>query len=101
MDFVHLHLHTQYSVLDGAIKIKDTTVARQVGDETKYEVTAKGLMSCVKDLGQKAVAMTDHGVMSGVIEFSETAKNTAYTLLLVAKFMLLRAVVSTGTFLRV
>ncbi|MDR2337621.1 MAG: DNA polymerase III subunit alpha [Deltaproteobacteria bacterium] len=74
MDFVHLHLHTQYSVLDGAIKIKDTTVAKQIGDETKYEVKAKGLMSRVKDLGQKAVAMTDHGVMSGVIEFTETAK---------------------------
>ena len=49
-DFVHLHVHTEYSLLDGACRIK-------------------GLVSRVKALGQKAVAITDHGVMYGVIDF--------------------------------
>lgn len=52
--FVHLHLHTQYSVLDGAIKINDC-IAR------------------AKALGQPAVAMTDHGNMHGAIEFYKAA----------------------------
>ena len=50
MSFVHLHLHTQYSLLDGANKI------------------AK-LIPQVKALGMPAVAMTDHGNMFGAIEF--------------------------------
>lgn len=54
-DFVHLHLHTQYSLLDGAIKIKP-------------------LMEYVKEQGMPAVAMTDHGNMFGAIEFYQTAQ---------------------------
>ncbi len=55
--FAHLHLHTQYSMLDGAIKIKE-------------------LIAKAKELGQKAVAVTDHGVMHGVVEFySEAIQN--------------------------
>lgn len=55
--FAHLHLHTQYSMLDGAIKIKE-------------------LVAKAKELGQKAVAVTDHGVMHGAIEFySEAIQN--------------------------
>lgn len=54
-DFTHLHLHTQYSVLDGAIKIKE-------------------LINQVQALGQTAVAMTDHGNMHGAIEFYQAAK---------------------------
>lgn len=54
-DFVHLHLHTQYSLLDGAAKIS--------------EVIRKA-----KDLGQTALAITDHGVMYGAIEFYKAAK---------------------------
>lgn len=50
VDFVHLHNHTEYSLLDGACRIK-------------------GLISRVKELGQKAVAITDHGVMYGCIDF--------------------------------
>lgn len=50
MAFVHLHVHTEYSLLDGACRIK-------------------GLVSRVKQLGQKAVAITDHGVMYGCIDF--------------------------------
>ena len=54
-DFAHLHLHTQYSVLDGAIKIPN-------------------LVQAIKGLNQKAVAITDHGVMHGVIEFYQAMR---------------------------
>src|SRR5262245_40536059 len=54
MGFVHLHLHTQYSLLDGANKI-DALIPR------------------VKALGMPAVAMTDHGNMFGAVEFYRTA----------------------------
>ena len=54
MSFVHLHLHTQYSLLDGANKI-DNLIPR------------------VKELGMPAVAMTDHGNMFGAIDFYRTA----------------------------
>ena len=53
MSFVHLHTHTQYSLLDGSNKIGDY-VAR------------------VKELGMTAAAITDHGVMYGVIDFYKT-----------------------------
>ena len=55
MSFVHLHLHTEYSLLDGACRIGR-------------------LMDRVKALGQDAVAITDHGVMYGVIDFYKAAK---------------------------
>ena len=55
MSFVHLHLHTEYSLLDGACRID-------------------GLMDRVKELGQTAVAITDHGVMYGCIDFYKAAK---------------------------
>ncbi len=54
MSFVHLHLHTQYSLLDGANKIAE-------------------LIPRVKALGMPAVAMTDHGNMFGAVEFYQTA----------------------------
>lgn len=50
MDFVHLHLHTEYSLLDGSSKIPQ-------------------LVKRVKELGMKSCAITDHGVMYGVIDF--------------------------------
>ena len=50
MSFVHLHTHTEYSLLDGSNKISEY-VAR------------------VKALGMNAAAITDHGVMFGVIDF--------------------------------
>ncbi|MBQ0067811.1 MAG: DNA polymerase III subunit alpha, partial [Phascolarctobacterium sp.] len=50
MKFTHLHVHTQYSLLDGAAKIDD-------------------LINRVKELGMDAVAITDHGVMYGVVDF--------------------------------
>ncbi|MBE6757718.1 MAG: DNA polymerase III subunit alpha [Ruminococcaceae bacterium] len=55
MGFVHLHIHSEYSLLDGACRIE-------------------GLLARVKALGQTAVAVTDHGVMYGIAEFYEAAK---------------------------
>ena len=52
--FAHLHLHTQYSLLDGAIRLKD-------------------LLPRVKDLGMDTVAITDHGNMYGAVDFYKTA----------------------------
>ncbi len=53
-DFVHLHLHTQYSLLDGAIKLKD-------------------LFPLAVEMGYDAVAITDHGNMFGVVKFFQKA----------------------------
>ena len=55
MNFAHLHVHTEYSLLDGSNKIKEY-VAR------------------VKELGMNSAAITDHGVMYGVIDFYREAK---------------------------
>ena len=55
MGFVHLHVHTEFSLLDGACRIK-------------------GIMDRVKELGQDSIAITDHGVMYGVIDFYKAAK---------------------------
>ena len=55
MSFVHLHVHSEYSLLDGACRVG-------------------GLMERVKELGQTAVAITDHGVMYGCIDFYKAAK---------------------------
>ena len=54
-EFVHLHLHTEYSLLDGSGKIKK-------------------LMSQAKDLGMKSIAITDHGVMYGLVDFFKAAE---------------------------
>lgn len=56
MSFTHLHLHTEYSLLDGACRIKD-------------------LVKRVKELGMDSVAITDHGVMFGVIDFYKACKS--------------------------
>ncbi len=53
--FVHLHVHTQYSLLDGASRIPE-------------------LVKRAKELGQTAIAITDHGVMYGVIDFYRACK---------------------------
>lgn len=54
-DFVHLHNHTQYSLLDGLTKLP-------------------ALVEHIKNLGMESVAITDHGTMSGAVEFYKTAK---------------------------
>jgi DNA polymerase-3 subunit alpha len=55
MDFAHLHVHTQYSLLDGACRIEQ-------------------LLPTVKDMGMEHCAITDHGVMYGVVDFYKQAK---------------------------
>lgn len=55
MSFVHLHVHTEYSLLDGACRIDR-------------------MMERVKELGQDSIAITDHGVMYGCIDFYKVAK---------------------------
>jgi DNA polymerase-3 subunit alpha len=55
MNFTHLHVHTEYSLLDGSNKIKECVLR-------------------VKELGMDSVAITDHGVMFGVIDFYRAAK---------------------------
>ena len=54
-DFVHLHVHSEYSLLDGMSKIKDLPVR-------------------AKELGMKAIALTDHGVMYGAVDFYKECK---------------------------
>lgn len=54
-DFVHLHVHTEYSLLDGAGRVER-------------------LVERAKDLGMKSLAITDHGVMYGVVDFYKKAK---------------------------
>ena len=55
MNFTHLHVHTEYSLLDGASKIKE-------------------LVARTKELGMDSIAITDHGVMYGVIDFYRAAR---------------------------
>ena len=55
MAFAHLHVHTEYSLLDGSNKIKE-------------------YVKRVKELGMDSAAITDHGVMYGVIDFYRAAK---------------------------
>ena len=55
MGYVHLHVHSEYSLLDGACRIRD-------------------LVSRVKEMGQTSVAITDHGVMYGAVAFYKEAK---------------------------
>jgi len=54
-DFVHLHVHTEYSLLDGASRIQD-------------------VLDCAKELGMTSLAITDHGVMYGALDFYSKAK---------------------------
>ena len=55
--FVHLHCHTDYSMLDGACEIGE-------------------LMKMTSEMGMPAVAMTDHGNLFGAVEFYNNAKDT-------------------------
>ena len=54
-DFVHLHIHSEFSLLDGANRIKDLPVR-------------------AKELGMNAMAITDHGVMYGALDFYKACK---------------------------
>ena len=54
-NFTHLHVHTQFSLLDGAARISD-------------------LVARAKSMGQTSLAITDHGVMYGVVDFYRACK---------------------------
>ena len=58
-DFVHLHLHTLYSLLDGAIRIGD-------------------LSRTVKERGMSTVAVTDHGNLFGAVDFYRSARAASW-----------------------
>lgn len=57
MSFVHLHCHSEYSLLDGAVRVED-------------------LIKKTKDFGMPAVALTDHGNLYGAVSFYQATKNT-------------------------
>ena len=78
MAFTHLHVHTEYSLLDGSNKIKEY-VAR------------------VKELGMDSAAITDHGVMYGVIDFYRAAKAAGINPILVPASTARSAVATTVT----
>ncbi|MCK5676824.1 MAG: PHP domain-containing protein, partial [Verrucomicrobia bacterium] len=55
--FCHLHFHTSYSLLDSAVKIKEA-------------------VSAAKDMGMEHMAMTDHGVLYGAVDFYKTCRSS-------------------------
>lgn len=61
--FTHLHVHTQYSLLDGAARINE-------------------LVARAKELGMDSLAITDHGAMYGVIDFYKECKKNGISLYL-------------------
>ena len=70
-NFVHLHVHTEYSLLDGSARISD-------------------LLDRCKELGMPGIAITDHGAMYGVVDFYKEAKKEVLNLLSAVKCMLRR-----------
>ena len=68
MSFAHLHVHTEYSLLDGSNKIKE-------------------YVSRVKELGMNSAAITDHGVMYGVIIFTGKPESRESSRFSAVKFM--------------
>ena len=77
MSFTHLHVHTEYSLLDGSNKIKEY-VAR------------------VKELGMNSAAITDHGVMFGCIDFYKEARAQGISRSSAVRFTWHRVPVSTA-----
>ena len=77
MAFTHLHVHTEYSLLDGSSKIR--------------ELTARA-----KELGMDSMAITDHGVMYGVIDFYRAAREVGSNPSLAVRSMWLPVPVLTG-----
>ncbi|MEK7476666.1 MAG: DNA polymerase III subunit alpha [Candidatus Coatesbacteria bacterium] len=75
--FVHLHVHSEYSLLDGANRIKLEDHHRREFDEAvkqKRAVAVKPLLHQVRSLGMSAAALTDHGNMCGSLEFYREAR---------------------------
>ena len=67
--FVHLHVHTEYSLLDGACRINQ-------------------LVDRVAELGQPAIAITDHGCMYGAVEFYKACKEKGAAVLIKKRSMI-------------
>lgn len=78
MAFAHLHVHTEYSLLDGSNKIKE-------------------YVKRVKELGMTAAAITDHGAMYGVIDFTGRRGRRASTRFWAARYTLRQIPASTGS----
>ena len=70
--FTHLHVHTEYSLLDGASKIHE-------------------LVAYAKELGMDSLAITDHGAMYGAVEFYQECTKQASSRLSAARFTCPRA----------
>ena len=68
VDFVHLHVHTDYSLLDGACAISWSKLKKEE-QENKFDI-----VKLAHQYGMKAVAITDHGVMGGCLEFHNALK---------------------------
>ena len=63
--FVHLHVHTEYSLLDGAARI----------EAPKFHPDAPTILSRAAKLAMPAIAVTDHGSMFGTLRFLEESRN--------------------------
>lgn len=70
-DFVHLHLHTEYSLLDGAVRLVHPVVDKDNPNKTKK---THPLSDALKAMGMNAVAITDHGNMYGAYTFVQTLR---------------------------
>ncbi|MDE5601429.1 MAG: DNA polymerase III subunit alpha [Clostridia bacterium] len=70
-DFVHLHLHTEYSLLDGAVRIIQPVLNPNEPNKAKK---LHPLSNALKERGMNAVAITDHGNMYGVYTFVQTLR---------------------------
>ena len=68
MAFTHLHVHTEFSLLDGAARIPD-------------------LVARAKELGMESLAITDHGSMFGVIDFYKECKRQGFGLSSAVRFI--------------
>ena len=65
-DFVHLHVHSEYSLLDGAIRLDQLVLSDKEQDKTEH---VSPLVNALKDMGMTACAITDHGNLYGVHTF--------------------------------
>ena len=77
-DFVHLHLHTEYSLLDGAVRLKSETAYTENNDKGEPEDKTKPgfpLCEALIKRGMTAAAITDHGNLYGVHTLAAAMRN--------------------------
>ena len=87
-DFVHLHVHSNYSLLDGAVRVKP--------EVDRPPETRSDLASRVKRLGMPGVALTDHANMFGAITFYKACKEAGIKAILGSELNIARAGVAPG-----